>query len=521
VLHTLREAFSTRLGTTYRGGWSTRDDVWGAPLWARMVLVTFAVCLFAFRFQDRDLVSYVLDEPQLQEAAQADAVAGRWARISVVHGTQGKRYGPAPLWFYTAVHRLVGPLPERSVLATTLLLTVAQLGLALAVARALGGGAVLFSVLAALLASSPYLFFWSRTGWDNPLLSAFVDASVAVFLWQRLPALLRGALLGVLVGLGLSTHLMALPFTFAVLLVVGLESFRHRAALRVLAAFVAAALVVNLPYLAALRTEPSGTSPAWKTWGGPLPALGRVVARVLEPARVLTATGIDSAFLESAAANFRRDLGLWRWVLDAGPALSCILGVFAAAGLVAAARSGSCRARSLGALGLLLWAGSVLFLGVPNLSPEPHYQQATSWLVPTGCCALMMALLPRRFWAAWGLVAVVWGVSLAQVGFTEAWMRWIREHGGTAGNHYSVPLSAQRALLNEACSTDRPGVALANRTLLFPQSLLSLSHTEPACAGKSIAICPNNCPVLSAQWRVVSVRYAAPPAGQLATLAGR
>ena len=92
----------------------------------------------------------------------------------------------------------------------------------------------------------------------------------------------------------------------------------------------------------------------------------------------------------------------------------------------------------------------------------------------------------------------------------------MRERGGTAGVHYSVPLSGQRAFLHSACSTDRPQVALANRTYLFPDSLLSLAQTEPACAGKRIGVCMGDCPALNAEWRVVSLRYAAPPGGRLA-----
>lgn len=499
-------------------GWTARDGLWGAPLWARTLLVVAALGLLALRFTDRDLVPYILDEPQLQDAAQADAQAGTWATINVLRGTQGKRYGPAPLWFYTAVHRLAGPLPERSILATTLLLSLSLLALALAVARALGGGAVLFATLTALLASSPYLFFWSRTGWDNPLLAAFVDGAVAVALLLRMPAPLRGGLLGVLLGLGLSTHLMAIPFALALVAVLALDGRRRRPARLELGALLVVALLVSVPYLGALRTEPAAAAQAWAHWGGLSEALGRLGPQLLEPARVTTAMGVDG-FLDGATPAFSRSLGAWRLVPECGPAVALVLALLAAAGLLAAARSSNVQARRLGRLGLLLWVGHAVFLALPALEREPHYQQPTAWLVSVGACALLMALLPKRPGAAWLLLAGLWGVALAQVGFTEAWMGWVRQHGGTAGTHYSVPLSAQRALLRDACSTERPQVALANRTLLFPQSLFSLAQTERACAGKRVAVCPGNCPALDAQWRVVSVRYAAPPGGRLVPVA--
>ncbi len=149
---------------------------------------------------------------------------------------------------------------------------------------------------------------------------------------------------------------------------------------------------------------------------------------------------------------------------------------------------------------------------------QPHYQLAAWWLVPAGVGALGMQLLPRHRRVARGILACVWGLALAETTFNQAWMRWVRERGGTAGIHYSVPMSAQRALLHAACATDRPQVALANRTYLFADSLLSLAQTEPACAGKRVGVCPGNCPALDARWRVVSLRYAAPPGGRLAPL---
>ena len=498
---------------------TARDGLWGAPLWLRTGLVALALLLFSFRFQNRDLVPYVLDEPQLQDAAQADAQAGLWASISVLHGTQGMRPGPAPLWFYTAVHRLAGPLPERSILATTLLLTLSQLLLALALARALGGGTVLFATLAALLASSPYLFFWARTGSDNPLLGAWVALAVAVLLWDGVWGLLRGALLGLWVGLSLSTHLVALPFSVAVVVLLLVKARRRRAFYGALGVLLAVALLVNVPYLLALKTEPPSPAPAWQQWGGPSAALARVAFQLLEPGQVATTAGLDTYF-DGAFAAFGKSLGARGAVLATGPALSALLALLAVFGFWAAARSGNPRARTLGVLGLLLWLGHALFLGLPQqLRAEPPYQQPTAWLVAAGCCALAMALLPQRPQAAWVLLLGLWGVAIADGGFQHVWMGWVRAHGGTAGVHYSVPLSTQRLLLREACTTPQPKVALANRTLLFPHSLLSLAQTESACAGKTVGVCPVNCPTLDAQWRVVSVRYAAPPAGRLVPVA--
>ncbi len=148
--------------------WTVRDPVWGAPLWARALLVAAALGLLGLRFGDRDLVPYILDEPQFQDAAETHARASTWPSISPLTGNLGVPYGPAPVWFYTAVHRLVGPRPERSVLAVTLFLSLTELAFAAALARTLRGGAILFATLTALLAGSPFLFFWSRVAWEVP-----------------------------------------------------------------------------------------------------------------------------------------------------------------------------------------------------------------------------------------------------------------------------------------------------------------------------------------------------------------
>jgi len=305
----------------------------------------------------------------------------------------------------------------------------------------------------------------------------------------------------------------------ATLILLGWEVARRSAHARGLLSLVAALVLVNLPYMVAVLHETR--QPALPGEHGFLARMldvpGRLVDQLLEPARVLTTTGV-AYFFDAAWPDFRTWLGAPRALLAAGPVLTIALALTGISGLFWAARRGGPGVRRVARIGLLAWFGLAVLLSFLGLAVQPHYQLAAWWLIPAGIGALTMALLPRHPRLARGLLACVWVVALAEATFNQAWMRWVRERGGTAGIHYSVPMAAQRALLQAACSTDRPQVALANRTYLFPESLLSLAQTEPACTGKRIAVCRGNCPALDAQWRVVSLRYVAPPGGRLAPL---
>ncbi len=494
---------------------TVRDPQWGAPLWLRGLLVAAALVVVGLRFADRDLVPYILDEPHFQDVAEAHVRARTWATISPLTGNLGIAYGPAPVWFYTAVHHLVGPRPERSVLAVTLFLSFTELLLAAALARSLRGGWLLFATLSVLLSASPFLFFWSRVAWE--VFSGYIALAVALLAKDRVLRIPRGALVGVCLGLGLTSHPMTVPVVLATLAVLGWSAARRRTGTAGLVALVAALLVVNGPYLWALHETqraplPVGTGLATHLLGVP----AHLGTELLEPARVLTTTGVDY-FFDNAWPAFHAWLGPFGGSLALAPVTGVALALLGALGLLWATRFGTPGARRVASIGLLAWGGLAVLLSALGLPVHPHYQLAAYWVVPTGIGALAMALLPWHPRVARGLLICVWALALAQVAFTQAWMRWVREHGGTAGVHYSVPLSAQRAFLHSACSTDRPQVALANRTYLFPASLLSLAQTEPACAGKRIAVCMGDCPTLGAEWRVVSLRYAAPPGGRLAS----
>jgi hypothetical protein len=497
--------------------WTERDKVWGVPLWARGLLVAVALGLLGLRLGDRDTVPYILDEAQFQDVARASVQSGTWPVISPVIASLGIPYGPGPVWFYTAVHHLVGPRPERSAMASTLFLSLTQLALAAMLARALGGGWLLFATLTALLATSPFLFFWSRLAWD--VLAGYTAAAVALAATNRIISPGRGLLIGALLALALASHPMTVPLILAVLAVLSWEVLRRRSGVLGLLAVAAALVLVNVPYfLGILHETHRAALPGGPTLGERLQAApARLFQQLLEPARVLTTTGVDY-FFDASWPAFRASLGSPGALLGLGPPLALCLALLGAAGLLWAARFSGVGGRRVARIALLAWVGLAIMLSCLGLVVQPHYQLAAWWLIPAGVGALAVALLPRHPRTARSVLGLVWLLALANAGFDRAWIGWVRQHGGTIGIHYSVPMSAQREFLREACSTERPNVALANRTALFPQSLLSLAQTEPACSGKRVGICPGSCPTLDAQWRLVSLRYAAPPGGRLAPL---
>lgn len=123
-------------------------------------LLGLAVVALAYRLANLDLVPFILDEPQFLAAAGEQLLSGQWVSASPLVGTQGVTYGPSVLWFYGAVQALLGPAPERSVLAMCLLMTVSHLALALALARLLRGGALLEALGERLLADAPSPIFF-------------------------------------------------------------------------------------------------------------------------------------------------------------------------------------------------------------------------------------------------------------------------------------------------------------------------------------------------------------------------
>ena len=477
--------------------------------WPAWVLVAGGLLALGSRFVDRELESYVLDEPQLQDVAARDAAAGHWASISALRGTRGLRYGPTALWFYTAVHRVAGPRPEAGIVAAGLFLTGAACVLAWVLARRSQAPPLVLAVGLWIAAASPFAFLWSRQGWDNPLLAGFAALTVAAL--ARPGPLHPWALVlaGVGVGLGVGTHLMAVPLAVAVVLVVIGEGTGWRSRLVALGAFVLAATVVLLPYLWALLHEAAVAAPAAGI--GVAGRLGRAVEALVTPFAQVAGLGLGY-FFDGEWPRFTAERTAGGMLGVVGPLVATVVGVGTLLGLVLGLRAPSPAHRRVARLALWTWGLHAAFLGLLALPPEPHYQQPVLW-IPLAAWAIGAATLwPRRPRGAAVLGGVAVAVGLWGVGLQRSWMGWIRENGGTRGTHYGLPIGAQRQALAEACSATTPGVALEPQVIVFPASLRSLARTEPACREHRVEVCGGRCPPLPPGWSVASLRYAGPGA---------
>jgi hypothetical protein len=473
--------------------------------WPAWLLVAGGLLALGTRFVERDLIQYVLDEPQLQDAAARDARIGRWADISVLRGTRGVRYGPAPLWFYTAVHRVAGPRPEAGIVGAGLFLTAAVVLLSLALARRSEAPPLVLGVGLWIAAASPFAFLWSRQGWDNPLLAGFAALTVAVLARPGPVRPATAALAGVLLGLALGTHLMSIPFGLAILWVLVTERRSWRDRFLCLGALGLAAGLVLLPYLRALAHEPSAAAPLAPV--SVLARLARTVEALVAPFAQTAGLGLDY-FLDVDAARFSSETAAGRALPVVGPVVTAVVAAGALLGLLRGLRAVSPGLRRVARLGLWTWVLHAAFLGLLALPAEPHYQQPALWIPAAGWAIAVSTLWPVRRHAAEVLAGLALAVGLWGLWVQREWMGWIRENGGTRGIHYGLTVGAQRRALAEACAAPTPGVALQTLVIVFPQSLRSLARTEPACREHRVEVCGPSCPPLPRGWTAETLRYA-------------
>jgi len=484
--------------------------------------VAGALLALGTRFTDRDLEPYILDEPQLQDAAVAQARSGTWTTISVLRGTRLVRYGPVPLWFYGAVHRVAGPRPEAGIVAAGLFLTGAAVTLAFALGRKRAGGPWITAAALWLLAASPSSFFWARLGWDNPLVFGFVALAVALLAGDEPVGLGRAVAVGSLLGLAMGTHLMAAPVTVIALWMLASERRQGSRGLRPLLGAGAAAVVVLVPYLVGLWREASALVTVSHQAAAQASIQFRVAERLaaaltflITPFRQTVGLGLD-AYFDGAFGQFLHWAGLASAFRPIGTCLAVLVGLGTVLGLVLGWRTGSPGLRRLARLGVWTWVAQAVFLGALGLAGEPHYQQPVLWIVPVGWALAVAVAWQSWRGAALGLVGLACALGLWGVGLQRAWMGWIRAQGGTRGIHYGIPLATQRAALAQACATPSAAIALATQVVVFPHSLRSLATTEPACLGHRVEVCGPTCPEFPPGWSVAIVRYAGLTGAQLA-----
>jgi hypothetical protein len=240
--------------------------------------------LVLIRLWRLDLVSFVMDEPVLLAAARQQLEGGGWATASPLTGNVGIRYGPTVVWIYGISQWLLGDGVRSAVITMIVLTTATQLAVAAALARLVARPRRAFMIFAGVIASSPYLWFWSRLAWDQTVLIA-TSAAVAVLAWPVSVSTRRGVAVGVLLGLAMGSHPIAVPFAGAVVVVLGIEWWpsppRRTHALPAMGVAMAVPLV---PYIAHLWQN-SPTSSGADANLTDLPVRLGQVGTLLSPAR--------------------------------------------------------------------------------------------------------------------------------------------------------------------------------------------------------------------------------------------
>jgi hypothetical protein len=483
----------------------------------RIAAVLAALGMLVYRFAHVDLAPFARDEPQFLRAAGDQLRTGHWLSANPLYGNLGLRYGPAAFWFYGVVQALLGADPRVAIVAMGLTVTLAHLGLAFALWRLFGGGPVFLAVLVAWVASSPYQFLWSRLAWDLTSNAAVFAAAALLCTYDELrPG--RALVLGAVIGLGLSTHPMLVPFALAAFAVVAAERCRRgRPGLPAAAALVGCAFFVNLPYLLFLMRAPIvHRSPRLPLSPGSFGSL------FLQAPRLTTTWGLPYYF-GGAWSDFRLWLGEAADLIDPVSLVALVVCVVATVGGIAAALvSSDARARRMGQVALIAWIGNVALLAAVGLERHPHYNFASAWVPVFGVASAIAWLRRHQPRAAAAALAVLAVIAVAQFVVIVEWMGFIRVSGGTRSPGYGTPIGIQMDAMRAACAGLEPTIVLKNETEMFPFPLEYHAATQPECRGKTVLVCADEprpftkpCPPPAAGSRVLRLRYAEATGGRL------
>ena len=421
---------------------------------------------------------WINDEPKFVMLAYQANATGTLATQALV-GSQGVSYGPAAVWFYQL---LLGATHDPVVLVILHALLMSGLtAIALYwLSRELG----LWPLFAAMVAFSPYLWFYNRLLWDNSLnipLSALALAAYLAFV-------ARGSRAALLLTLGCLLiapliHLMSLALVAAVATHMAVYTrralWRHRVLLlsvlfggAVLYSGYARVLLAEIG-AGHLRTGIGGLS----IGGFTLPLLG---------ARIISASGLHYFF----GPGWGSSLPL---VLVRG--FSALSFPFVWGGMAIAVQ----RLRGLGRgttpclvdhaaiVSLVIVAAQMLLDGVTAAEVHPHYFNATwiAYVVLAWLAADWLAARRRWRWLvlAYGgslVVATVWLLALMHVtgGNRET------HYGPTLANQMEVAAQLSRAGAGCTWTTDVPHYREYPHTLAALQTLRPLpeDQTLPARA---------------------------------------
>jgi hypothetical protein len=455
----------------------------GKSIWG-VVLLGLSVLIFAYRFANRDLCPFIFDEPILVSESRRALSSQIWVTHSPLVGTQAIKYGPTTMWLFALIHKWLGPSVQNFTLVMTCLGTMSNAMVAFKVGRHFGSKFLIPSTLMALVASSPYLFFWSRMAWD-PIVNICSGFVIALLCTRRTLQSLRVVAIGGLLGFGLSTHPAMLPLALVITLLVPLRS-AEGSRIRNLVISAGATIIVNLPYLyyvvGYLRERHPVTS------SGPHTIRFGIIGQFLaESPRVLTSARVNY-FFDTAWGKFAQEYRAAAFLSEMTTKVYPVLAWISVLGLGVAFFTQKRKSnRFLTVAAAIVWGVCAVFFSWLNLARLPHYQFSIWWIVLVAFASLLH--WARRVVSIY-TVAIVgcWIIAIAQMGFLFSWMNFIRQNEGTRGFFYGVPHVYQQYALRTLCERAGARIYVSNQTNIFAPSLQYIASVERSCTGKIVLI---------------------------------
>jgi hypothetical protein len=449
--------------------------------------VALGVGVLYLRLVGLDSAPFIFDEPRFLEAARQQLVTGQWSTSSPIPGNQGVTYGATVVWFYGITEWLLGPAPLPNIAAMCLVVTTAQVIMVVSVSRTFRIGAWGCAVLLLFAASSSYLFVWARLAWDQTTL--LIPFLVIALLCTRRVNVARAGVIGVLLGLGLSSHPMILPFLVVVLGTLAVENRRSmRRLLSVVGAAGGAVCLVCVPWFLSLRGggEPAGSTTPFRVDPG----------RLLEGFQTAGFWRFDY-FLDQDWSDFVAGLPLpgdptsWGVLCMSAAALLVVFGTV----LI---RSPDPAQRRVVVVMLVVAVLHPLFLDWRNTLHDPHYYFPLAWLPYVGGAAVLSRLRAAGPSARGALLATTGGilvVTVVQLVFVLAFRSYVVDRGGTQGVHYGTAVALQTEAVRTAClRAGTEPLFIDNRTAIFDQALRYQIRTIVDCTGRQVTPCTAPCP---------------------------
>ncbi len=461
------------------------------------ILSSFAIVALALRFFNLGGAPFILDEPKLQLLIDEAFQKGEVPLLGLL-GSSGVRYGPTAAWIYSIV-RFFTDRPEALAATLGATIVVAILLLSRWVERHFDRESACWFL--ALAASSPVLFFYSRTSWDNPFLILLLSLMLLVLekLIRSRFSIFSSVLLGVLLGLIFNLHFMALG-TCGIFVTLTYALARSPATyverLRSCGIAGAAALLVVLPYL--LGVSRSGASVVL-TNSEPSPFLHQLRAlwfSFLQSTQSLSSWKIEY-FLDRVEKDFHASLspfaGFWIFHNPFSWFLRVAALVFSFhAGLSCWKSIRNSRSLSMEQLwlsgSLLSWGALLLVFEIRGAQPHPHYYLGIWWVIflLVGLAIGSAKGRLKTFLRICGALTLALNLALLLTLF-----HWIAENEGTRGTRHGSSVREIRRVVNESCtharSKNQSSIWMDNSGVaIFTPSLEYFFAHERACSGISL-----------------------------------